>query len=308
MKEETYHNNIQQIESTLQKGVPDTLSLSERTDMKRVLFSRIDGQVKRAPVRSPFFGFLPRIALGAVFASVMLVFTGVAADQSMPGDALYMVKLKVMEPVTRAFEIPDADPVAEQIWLLERRLDEARILEANAVLNGEAATVLLEEVSESARAVELEVDAMVHADTSKALVSIDRVSALLEAHDELLTNHDLANMLSLLSYDVDDARNEAVADMLQNAASTSVSEYINASLHDIAASLEDGNLSPGTIDSIEGYIEEVATALTEADYAETVEHISEANQRILVEAYLSVVIDENGTNASDTDTGFGTDE
>ena len=299
MHKDINDNRTPILEEVLRKGEPDTLSLSERTDMKRTLLAHINLHVEKVPTRSPFTGFFPRIILGAAFACLVVVFTGVAAENSGPGDPLYLVKLQVIDPITMAFELPHGDIIAAHTWKLERRLEEARILEEEARLDDAVAAVLIEEVTESARAIEDEVDGVVHANTSAGLVSIDRVSALLDAHDAVLTGHDLANTLGMLSHEVNDARNAAVVDILQNAASTSVSDYIDASLQDIAESLEGGTLSADTINSIEVYIEEISVTLAEADYAETVEHISEANQRILVEAYLTVVAD--GMESDDTE-------
>lgn len=291
MQHTSDNTQVSKIEQALERGVPAVLSDAERSDMKRTLFAHIDAQnTVREPLPSPFFGPWMRFTAGAFAVLCVMSMTGVAAEWSLPGEPLYAVKLDIVEPVMLAFELPDATPVAEHVWRLERRLSEVRALQAESALDATTAAVVIEEVTQSVQTVEAEADGAIRTNAAEALQSIDRAAALIDAHDSLLIVHDTEDALDVLAYELDDARDAAVEDLLTETASSSLAEYVDVSIDDISATIDAATLSDTTHDAVEAYMEEALHALddlSDTSLAETVEHVSEANQRILIETYLA---------------------
>jgi len=97
-------------------------------------------------------GMYARVAVGAF--AVLLVVIGVpfAAERSVPGDALYLVKTKVNEEVRAQFVDSPYEKIAFETELMERRIAEARLLKKEGRLTEEVEAELAETVKGHATA------------------------------------------------------------------------------------------------------------------------------------------------------------
>lgn len=148
-----------------------SLSAREKVEMRELLQEFMEFKPKRAtpPARrtSFLFGFKPLLALSLCAALVLTTTTAAAAEQALPGDLLYPVKVHVNEEV-RAFATASTEEKAA--WALERaerRLDEALLLDSEQRLTEERRHELADAVDKH----------LAHAEVTIALVPQDETPA-----------------------------------------------------------------------------------------------------------------------------------
>lgn len=113
----------------------------------------------RQPILSPWSGLFATRRFQAAFLIVVIIIgygssAALAAEGALPGDVLYPVKTRVVEPLARlvAARTPEHE-AAFETKLLERRLNEAEALDAAATLEAPLRETVRERVrAQSARA------------------------------------------------------------------------------------------------------------------------------------------------------------
>lgn len=122
------------------------LSEAEKSAMRAAIFGTAS-PVQLHPGPSMFgalFGYQARMT----FAGLLLVMVAgmgtasAAAQNSLPGDALYPIKLSINEKVETLLAPDNAAKVAVQVRLAERRVDEAQTLSAQGRLDAATADTL----------------------------------------------------------------------------------------------------------------------------------------------------------------------
>lgn len=119
------------------------LSDAERTALRASLLAKMRSDSARRPILSPWSWFFEARRLQAAFLLVVIIIgygssATLAAEGSLPGDILYPVKTRVVEPLARL--VAARSPVAEakfETRLLEKRLEEAETLETGKKLDTE---------------------------------------------------------------------------------------------------------------------------------------------------------------------------
>lgn len=117
---------------------------------------RLKKDIRHAPVWTGLFttSRIRTMNMYATFALALMVATGgtaYAAQQSLPGDALYPVKLHVNENVRSAFAVGANAEAELQADLLETRVEEAVALEARGELSGDVAANVATRLEAQAR-------------------------------------------------------------------------------------------------------------------------------------------------------------
>lgn len=119
------------------------LSDAERAALRASLIAKMQSGDARGPILSPWSWFFEAKRLQAAFLIVIIIIgygssATLAAEGSLPGDVLYPVKTRVVEPLTRlvAARTPAAKAKFET-RLLEKRLEEAETLETGKKLDPE---------------------------------------------------------------------------------------------------------------------------------------------------------------------------
>ncbi len=113
---------------------------------KSAIFARLSAYqaahpLKAEPVKSPFTSLFTIKNAYAFAAILLLIATGgvaQAAEGSLPGDALYAVKVKVNEPIRGALSFSASAKAEWETKKLERRLEEAEELILEGRFDGEA--------------------------------------------------------------------------------------------------------------------------------------------------------------------------
>jgi len=142
-----------------------SLTERERLDMRSRLESYIDfhtpvnaphrGAVMHAP-RSFFTGHFRWMQGVAAFVLVIVVGTSTsfAAEKSIPGDALYAIKVSINEPVRVALAVSPKSKATVATELVQRRLEEATQLAVEKKLTHEDSVSLAARIQTSVRASE----------------------------------------------------------------------------------------------------------------------------------------------------------
>lgn len=125
------------------KGIKDLKKLGLTSDEKKMLFIKIMKHVDDNPASFPSQKVVPtwdifqymfsnsKFAYSiAILLIVLLTGTGTAfaAEKALPGDALYSIKVKVVEPIRGITKLNDSDKAKWESVMAERRLVEAEKL------------------------------------------------------------------------------------------------------------------------------------------------------------------------------------
>lgn len=188
-----------------------SLTPAEKSTMRAAL-SRAMAE-PRLPVRSPYTAYrqVPRYALLCLLvAGVVSTGTVYAAHGSLPGDALYSVKVQVAEPLHGALQFSTQAKVSWHAGMALRRVQEAEVLaatgrlspdnaqsiEANFGSHASAAADLAEKAQEedSEQGAELSANIAAKLDAHNAVLA-----ALGEASSDVVLRHTAGSLATRLS-------------------------------------------------------------------------------------------------------------
>lgn len=204
------HTNDSQHEYTLRE-LRSRLALSDesRARMRTHLSAYADFHAiveGTAPVRAGAFEFLKGMRwpapAAAIFALVLMAGTSYASEKALPGDTLYMVKIRVVEPLSLTLAPSVEGRATVRVELAERRLTEAAKLAVNTRLDPSTGDFLEKEFS---------------AHVDKSLEAADELQATGKSEEslEIRTNLEAklvahADILDLVEDHLDDTGNELV--------------------------------------------------------------------------------------------------
>ena len=145
----------------------------------------------RKPVLSPYaWLFGPGVRVAATLLLVVLVGGGgivSAAEGSRPGDALYVVKLRVTEPARTALILDKEKRTKFKVERADKRLKEFAVVAAADNPDPETTALIAESLSESISEVSEEVATLsATGQADEALTANADLQSLLEAHSEVL--------------------------------------------------------------------------------------------------------------------------
>lgn len=177
----------------------------------RIIPKRLDG-IQSEPYTAFHFSFRStyvRIAAG-VFVLILLV-VPFAAERSMPGDALYLVKTGFNESVQGSLTTSPYKKIEFETKLMERRIAEARVLADEGKLTEEVKTQIAGTVKEHADAVQSGIAALRTKDADGAAIAGIGFNASLEVQSAVLDGDesiDNASLIDTIRTVVNDARQE----------------------------------------------------------------------------------------------------
>lgn len=158
------------------KGIEDIRTIGLSTEEKRILHTHIMSRPIPSPYPQSIFVLFSRSWITYSVASLLIVAllggsAAVAAEQSVPGDLLYPVKIKVTEPARDLLVQTPTEHARWESQKASRRLEEAAILAKNNELTPERSKDIEERFQEHARA------------ASKALNTLAITEATSTIHD-----------------------------------------------------------------------------------------------------------------------------
>lgn len=179
---------------TLTKDVH--LSSADKTELRERLLNYVEHRPIRTAPRALasvstfniFHVSVTRFAMPAVFVAVLVLSGGVsyAAEGTVPGDALYPVKVRVNEEVRAALLVSPEDEVSWNIRRAERRLEEAAALASRGELDAENQEALTVQFEEHSNEVAEQVSELEVSNPALALEANSEFEASLTAHEEVL--------------------------------------------------------------------------------------------------------------------------
>ena len=182
----TFHDQIKKT------GESINLSQSERAKMRSILTNYMGMKPIRNETYSVSISYrwlaIAHRPVAAALVLVMIFGSSVsyAAENSLPGDALYSVKTYVNEPARVALAT-NAEAKAEvQIELAERRIEEAAILAAEGRLDDDTENELTSRFETHAAAAAEHMEAADDEDDGASIELASRFETRLAAHEEIL--------------------------------------------------------------------------------------------------------------------------
>ncbi len=151
------------------------------------------GGLVKSPLRvtpSPYLFFSSRFVSSFAFVLMLAVVggsTAYAAEGSVPGDALYAMKVNVNERVAVAFAASPQSRAAVHARLAERRMEEAQVLAVRGTLSTHAKEELEAHFEEHAKEVERIVSDVELEDPVVAADIEGRFNSAVQAHSALIT-------------------------------------------------------------------------------------------------------------------------
>lgn len=165
--------------------------ISLRADEKAIIREAImtDMEAADALTPRPFHGWM-RLFSGSMAVLVLFIACGAgvsyAAEFSLPGDALYGVKVSFTEPLLLRFNSSTEAKVRLAAMLVSRRLEEAEKLAEKSRLTAERVTIVQERLTAHIAALELDLKELARLDQeTSSNIAID-TAAEMEAHEHLL--------------------------------------------------------------------------------------------------------------------------
>lgn len=141
-----------------------------------------------------------------VLLAVIVVGAGAsyAAERSLPGDALYSMKLNINEPIVKAFAYSSQEKAEVEVKFAGKRLEEAQKLNAQNRLDVGTSKSIAEKFKSHADAAEKAVDVLVEeGNTIEAIDVLNSLESVVVAHGEVFAdatdNQNASSSLEILS-------------------------------------------------------------------------------------------------------------
>lgn len=163
------------------------LSASEKARMRESLFTDME---RLAPQTVRPFGTLLRIFSGCMAAVMIFVLAGAgvsyAAESSLPGDALYPVKINLTEPLLVRLNSSIEAKVRVQARLATRRLEEAQRLAERSQLTADRVAIVNERLIGHINALEADLKELEKLNKDSSATIAVETSADMQAHENVL--------------------------------------------------------------------------------------------------------------------------
>ncbi|MBP9816728.1 MAG: hypothetical protein KBD05_01750 [Candidatus Pacebacteria bacterium] len=192
------------------------LSDAERSAMREVLLTRMRATAAEPRIPSPYGGifmtltFQRTTAFLAVFAVLVSSAGGVslAAEDAVPGDAMYALKVNVNEPLYTLTAVTPSAKAAVATSRAERRLKEAEVLAARGSLDETAVAELSERFHDSADEAASHIEELSDTAPEKSIDASVELESVLSAHGRIIDdiiaarNGDTEEALAMLRVDI----------------------------------------------------------------------------------------------------------
>ena len=266
------------------------LTMSEQQDMWQSLKSYAEFHPAKRLQKNTVLRHSALSWAYATFAGLLLfVGTGYAAQDSLPGEPLYVIKVEVMEPLLGNLETSEDQKLAYQVSLLERRLEEIQLLEEEGKTEQEITNFSSQYIEEHVT----NLLAVVSDDTDMSIPeeavvrTLNRAKGITRAY-EVVSNKEQDNLSEAASVDVfkklDERYNTEVETFATNHPAEAVT-YITT----IIDEFDDTNFASSTEslqETARVELHEVSEALQGGSIKEALEAVSELQEEVIFTEYL----------------------
>ena len=306
---------------------------------KTAVRDRLHAYMRQTPIReqeplerasvvllSFFNSFLPRLALSAFVLFVLGGGAAYAAQGTLPGDALYPVKVNVYEPVVSWFAVTADAQAAWDSDLALRRLEEAEQLAAQSALTEDALTDIEKRFEKHVDTARATIEELADDDARMAAELGAELESHLQAHGTIIgmldEDGDPENGVSRLLVNVEEAGSSIAVVRSRAETQTGIAddeETLRASVRRrMDHSLERVRMLRDNIEGINGASERSLERLNEAEHlllqaSERLEQgsasealeLSRSAIRVTHEGKLLFSVGEEASSSGDASTGSG---
>jgi hypothetical protein len=177
--------------------------------------------IESQPFFTVHFNSLYARIVGGALAVLILVVVPVAAERSVPGDVLYLVKTEINESIQSQFANSPYEKVVHETKLIERRIAEARLLASEGKLTVEVEAAIAKNVKEHADAAQIGLEELRGNNADEAAIAEIAFDSALEVQSAVLNSN--TNNTSSSTRSIAEAVRTAQAEAVQKRASTTPS-------------------------------------------------------------------------------------
>lgn len=280
-------------EELLEKGKGISLSQTEHAEIKASLLSYASyhGAKDTTPNPKPAWSlWWVRGVTASTLALFLMISTGYAATDSLPGEPLYGVKVNVMEELVALGQFTEQAQLQYHQKRYEARLLEVHQLAAADELTLETVAIIKEEIGQLHTDVEetLAHDTDSSINQSAVLAVTSDIVSITKAISGVVETEISEVAAERIEDEVDAAAElhaEEMQDLLEAAATSTVELYIESQLKDISAELKAGTVSASTTIQVAEFIEDIDSAVASSNLDIAATLASEAAQHINTEEY-----------------------
>lgn len=303
----TKHENV---ESLLETGKQAGLSVSERTDMWQSLHSYATFHAPaETAVTSTRFSTSVLLRYATATMAVLFVFigTGYASYGSLPGDALYPIKVQVIEPAVGFSYMSEEDQLSYQTTLMGRRLAEMQELLQAKKLTEENVVTLETKVAEHGE----EIGQILANDADDSIAPETKLRALGEAVTTLRTHEYIEDtQISKERKSQFETTENLVSALFANEASdfakkspVDAVDYIADVIHGIDGDLTDESVASSTVGEVTGYLEDAEEALSNGDVDGALRFTGEAKQAVELDKKIETLAPQDSKDGDENEQG-----
>lgn len=269
------------IESLLETGRETGLSTSEQGAMWQTLREYAEFHPAKQAAPSPYFLAISKWLAVTATALVFCVSTGAVATTSLPGEALYPVKVKVVEPFVGLTKLSETDQLTYQAELFDRRLSEMQELLQSDQLNEDNVTELAMQVGEHGD----EIQDLLANDTDDSIAPETKLDVLTDVSTTLKTHEFIEDTeISKKKNSFDDTQKSIAALYTSEAHDfatkqpAGAAEYIQEELAEIDSSVDDIGTTTASTSEIGDYLSDVEQALDTGAIDKALQYTGEVHQ------------------------------
>lgn len=277
------------IEDVFTPAKQSGLTASEQSEMWNQLksYAEYHQPVAATAPKKMWSYFNPKMFAGVAASLVLFVSTGIAAQQSLPGEALYGVKVEVMEPFTELSKTTEQEKLEYNITKLQRRLAEVKQLEEEGSTESESVTLASAYVTEHVDDIITLINESDNQEIShtQVLSTLTQASGVVRAHevaeDDVYKNE--SPVTTEVLKDLDTAFNAEAAAFAKESPADALS-YIETIVGEVDETLTASSTEVEK-EQVNEDLEGVADSLRMGDLTEALSSISEIKEDSVFEEY-----------------------
>lgn len=233
------------------------------------------------------------IAFTVVLSIVGFIF---AVQLSLPGEALYTIKVNTFENGVEALHLSVKDKAQYQITLMQHRLAEVKTLSTKANVSEKAITEFIDQTTKHTNTFDALIAKSIDSAFSKTdvLHTINEFSSVTSAIEAVSENNlkliSIGDSVEENRQDMVRLYKDKVTSFVQTETQQTTVEYLKAELTEVKNGLSDKNLSKKTVNLVENYLDRITGALAKNSLDRAIIAAGEAQRFIKMEKYSGVII------------------
>jgi hypothetical protein len=286
----------QDIENMLKSTKREALTAMEKASMKSEIltYAATSLEKKTTLVISPWSNWVLRYSVS--FASFLFIFAGTtyASQDSLPGEALYPLKVHVLEEMILFTKIDAEEKLAYDISLMEIRFEELeQLLAAEEVPTSETLAIVADQIDEHVNhaAGVMKNASKTEITTEEKVEVIAKINQLTEAQSVLTAQNEEFTTIVPAVDEANDRASNVLNTNIEEFVATETKEEVQAYLSEQITEVSTA-ITGTTTSDIATYLQDVQAALAEGQTDVALISIFAAQEAVSVEKLLETSDDE----------------